>query len=178
MELRGLPQSRLEALARLLGTRLRAGDVVLLRGPMGAGKTTITRALAEGLGVRRPDRVRSPTYNLCLLHDGPVPLAHVDLFRLAEDDPSASVGSAAFEALDLPALTESGPSAPAAPVLAPVLIVEWADLWSEPPDDVLWIELRLEPDDFTRRTLVARATGPRSKARLEAWRQASREPDS
>ena len=155
MELPGLTQSSLEDAAVALGACLRLGDVVLLRGPMGAGKTTFTRALARGLGVRRPERVRSPTYNLCLVHDGPRPLAHVDLFRLAEDDPGASVGSAAFEALGLPALAE-GTTA------SHVLVIEWADLWADPPADCLHVELRLEPDDFIRRTVVVTAGGPRS----------------
>ncbi|MCA9651881.1 MAG: tRNA (adenosine(37)-N6)-threonylcarbamoyltransferase complex ATPase subunit type 1 TsaE [Myxococcales bacterium] len=167
MELRGLAEHELAAVARALGQRLELGDVLLLRGPMGAGKTTFVRALAQGLGVRRPDRVRSPTYNLCLHHDGPRPLAHVDLFRLAEDDLGASIGSAAFEALGLTALTEAGTTP------SQVLVVEWADLWAEPPDDALELELRLELDDFTRRTLVASARGPRAEARLAAWEHAS-----
>ena len=53
-----------------LGAQLRGGDVILLRGPMGAGKTSLTRALARGLGVARPERVSSPTYTVCMVHPG------------------------------------------------------------------------------------------------------------
>ncbi len=157
-------QPRLEAAARALGARLQVADVILLEGPMGAGKTTFVRALAEGLGVARPQRVRSPTYNICLEHDGPIPLAHVDLFRLAADDePTAgSIGAAAFEALGLPALVED--EAP-----RHVLVVEWADLWAEPP--LAHIRVRLEPcpDRPTHRILVAEAAGTRPTAVLAAW---------
>lgn len=66
-----------------LGKQLRAGDVLVLTGPLGAGKTTLTRGIGEGLGVRGP--VTSPTFVLARTHpslvDGP-PLVHVDAYRL------------------------------------------------------------------------------------------------
>lgn len=165
MQRTSLTESRLTAVARALGARLQPGDVVLLQGPMGAGKTTFTRALAEGLGVDRPDRVRSPTYNLCLLHPGPRPLAHVDLFRLAasDDDPApGSVGDAAFEALGLSEGAElGGPGS--------VLVVEWAELWAEPPAAALRIELAPDPANSAARTLIAEARGERSQHLLDAW---------
>src|SRR5687767_2656579 len=68
------------------GGAIDEGPVLLFHGPMGAGKTTFTRALAEGLGVARPDRVCSPTFTLCMVHvgtPGSPTLVHVDLFRLA-----------------------------------------------------------------------------------------------
>ena len=68
--------------AERLGAGLEGGDVVLLVGEMGAGKTTFTRALARGLGVLRPDRVCSPTFNLRVEHRGPRPLVHVVALRL------------------------------------------------------------------------------------------------
>ena len=65
-----------------LGKALRAGDVLVLTGPLGAGKTTLTRGIGEGLGVRGP--VTSPTFVLARTHpslvDGP-PLVHVDAYR-------------------------------------------------------------------------------------------------
>lgn len=165
MERRGLTEPRLLAAARALGARLRPGDVLLLSGPMGAGKTTFTRALAEGLGVDRPDRVRSPTFNLWLEHPGPRPLAHVDLFRLAvgADDPApGSVGAAAFEALGLHELAEAGvPSA--------VLVVEWAELWADPPDQSLRLQLAPDPANSSLRTVIAAASGERPTALLQAW---------
>jgi len=66
-----------------LGASLRAGDVLVLTGPLGAGKTTLTRGLGEGLGVRGP--VTSPTFVLARTHPslvGGAPLVHVDAYRL------------------------------------------------------------------------------------------------
>lgn len=67
-----------------LGAQLRAGDLVVLTGPLGAGKTTLTRGIGEGLGVRGP--VTSPTFVLARTHPsliGGAPLVHVDAYRLA-----------------------------------------------------------------------------------------------
>lgn len=68
-----------------LGKRLRAGDLVILTGPLGAGKTTLTRGIGEGLGVRGP--VQSPTFVIARTHPslvGGSPLVHVDAYRLAD----------------------------------------------------------------------------------------------
>ncbi|MGF2948830.1 tRNA (adenosine(37)-N6)-threonylcarbamoyltransferase complex ATPase subunit type 1 TsaE [Microbacterium alcoholitolerans] len=66
-----------------IGEQLQAGDLIVLTGPLGAGKTTFTRGLAEGLGVRGP--VQSPTFVIARTHpsliEGP-PLVHVDAYRL------------------------------------------------------------------------------------------------
>lgn len=76
-----------EAMARLgatIAAQLRAGDVVLLTGELGAGKTTLTRGLGAALGVR--GTVTSPTFVLARTHprpDGP-PLVHVDAYRLRD----------------------------------------------------------------------------------------------
>lgn len=71
------------ALGAILGAQLRAGDLVLLTGPLGAGKTGLTRGIGEGLQVRGP--ITSPTFVLARTHpslgDGP-PLVHVDAYRL------------------------------------------------------------------------------------------------
>lgn len=81
-------------LGRLLGLRLRAGDVVLLTGDLGAGKTTFMRGVGEGLGVRGP--VTSPTFVIARRHPSQVggpDLVHADAYRLS------SAGE--FEDLDL-----------------------------------------------------------------------------
>lgn len=68
-----------------LGQVLRAGDLVILTGLLGAGKTTLTRGIGEGLGIRGP--VTSPTFVLARTHpslaSGP-PLVHVDAYRLSD----------------------------------------------------------------------------------------------
>lgn len=74
----------MHALGVELAGMLRAGDLLVLTGPLGAGKTTLTRGIGEGLGVRGP--VTSPTFVLARTHPnlvGGVPLVHVDAYRLA-----------------------------------------------------------------------------------------------
>lgn len=92
---RSVPDTEaMEALGRELGAQLRAGDVVVLTGPLGAGKTTLTRGIGEGLGIRGP--VQSPTFVLARTHPslvGGAPLVHVDAYRLS--------GAAELEDLDL-----------------------------------------------------------------------------
>lgn len=73
----------MEDLGRAIGARLRAGDLVALTGPLGAGKTTLTRGIGEGLGIRGP--VQSPTFVIARTHPslvGGPPLVHVDAYRL------------------------------------------------------------------------------------------------
>src|SRR4051794_41470795 len=69
------------ALGRDLAEVLRPGDLVVLVGPLGAGKTALTQGIGAGLGVREP--VTSPTFVIARVHrDGRVPLVHVDAYRL------------------------------------------------------------------------------------------------
>lgn len=149
-----LDEPAMSAWAERLGAVLRGGDVILLRGPMGAGKTTLTRALARGLGVIRPERVCSPTYTVCMIHRSAAArpeLVHLDLFRLGEEGP---IGSAAFEALGLEHDELPGP--------ARVLVVEWSQLWLDPPAQQLRITLARTPDD--RRAVRVEGFGERWNA--------------
>lgn len=75
--------AEMEALGRRIGGMLGAGDLVVLTGPLGAGKTTLTRGIGAGLGIRGP--VQSPTFVLARTHPslvGGPPLVHVDAYRL------------------------------------------------------------------------------------------------
>ncbi|MEV6959113.1 tRNA (adenosine(37)-N6)-threonylcarbamoyltransferase complex ATPase subunit type 1 TsaE [Streptomyces sp. NPDC051207] len=101
---------QMKDLGRRLAELLRAGDLVMLSGELGAGKTTLTRGLGEGLGVR--GAVTSPTFVIARVHpplgEGP-PLVHVDAYRL-------SGGLDEMEDLDLDvSLPES------------VIVVEWGE---------------------------------------------------
>lgn len=75
---------RTEALGEHFGRHLAPGDAIELRGEYGAGKTTFVRGLARGLGVEA--EVRSPTFTICHVHRGAVPLYHIDATRLAEPE--------------------------------------------------------------------------------------------
>ncbi|MEU9184135.1 tRNA (adenosine(37)-N6)-threonylcarbamoyltransferase complex ATPase subunit type 1 TsaE [Streptomyces sp. NPDC048484] len=101
---------QMKELGRRLAKMLRAGDLVMLTGELGAGKTTMTRGLGEGLGVR--GAVTSPTFVIARVHpslgDGP-PLVHVDAYRLGG-------GLDEMEDLDLDvSLSDS------------VIVVEWGE---------------------------------------------------
>ncbi len=157
-----LEQAELERRAAALGALLQAGDVVLLFGPMGAGKTTFTRALATALGLAAPGRVRSPTYTVGVRHSGRLPLMHVDLFRL-RDDFGGSAAAAAFESLGLEHEELAAEDQ--------VLVVEWSELWTDPPPDALQVRLRPVEGDPERRMLEAEGTGPRGRALAESWKR-------
>jgi tRNA threonylcarbamoyladenosine biosynthesis protein TsaE len=102
------------ALGRDLGRRLTAGSVVLLEGPLGAGKTAFVRGLAMGLGCD-PDDVSSPTFTIVQEYRGNVILQHVDLYRLSTVE---------VEDLALDDLLEDA-----------VMAVEWPDRWIAAPLD-------------------------------------------
>jgi len=81
--------SETEALGERLAAELGAGDVVLVSGELGSGKTTLIRGAARALGVT--DRVTSPTFTIGHIYSGRVPVSHLDLYRLADlgqEDPA------------------------------------------------------------------------------------------
>jgi tRNA threonylcarbamoyladenosine biosynthesis protein TsaE len=75
-----------ERLGAQLGKVLRPGDIVLVRGELGSGKTTFVRGACRALGVSGP--VTSPTFTIGHLYDGDVEVAHLDLYRLDTIDPA------------------------------------------------------------------------------------------
>lgn len=168
MDYRRQSLDQMQRLGETLGEALTPGCVILLAGSMGAGKTTLTRAIARGLGVDRPGRVCSPTFNICLRHPGRIPLVHVDLFRLAPQGEGDGPAPASFEALGLEdlldELSEGGHEVDAE---VAVLVIEWADVWNA---DVDSLRLELGHNGPEHRDLNAQATGPRHQVLLETWR--------
>ncbi len=134
------------ALAARVAARLRPGDLLVLTGGLGAGKTTFTQGLGAALGVRGP--VTSPTFVIARVHPslvGGAPLVHVDAYRL-----DAEHGALELDDLDLDAsLAES------------VTVVEWgAGLAERLAPDRLEVELVASAQDESR-TVVLRGVGPR-----------------
>lgn len=110
-----------EQLGEQFGSSLRSGDLVVLTGPLGSGKTTFTRGLARGIGITEP--VTSPTYAIAFVHDHPEEgpnLVHVDAYRL--------IGLDDLETIDLEPMLDSS-----------ITVMEWgsdyvaslADSWYE-----------------------------------------------
>ena len=115
-----------------LAARLKRGDVVLLHGDLGAGKTAFVRGMAKGLGASADD-VSSPTFTLIQEYRGPVTLQHVDLYRLKP---------AEIEGLGLDELTDG----------SAVVAIEWAERWSAAPPES-WI-VRMQHEGEDRRRIV------------------------
>jgi len=140
---RGLPTVEdTRALGRELAGRLRAGDLVVLSGPLGAGKTALAQGIGAGLGVA--GRVTSPTFVIARVHRGPVPLVHVDAYRL-RDRP----GPLELDDLDLDADLDSS-----------VVVVEWGEGVVEALSDSR-LEVVLERHADDRRTATVTGVGPR-----------------
>jgi tRNA threonylcarbamoyladenosine biosynthesis protein TsaE len=130
-----------QAVARELSATLRAGDVVLLSGELGAGKTTFVRGLAEGLGID-PREVSSPTFTLVHEYRGNgLTLYHADLYRLE---------SAATDDLGL---EEIG-------VKDGVLAIEWPDRLSHELEGARLVRLEVVNDWSRRVTIGPAEAGP------------------
>ncbi|MFM8305281.1 MAG: tRNA (adenosine(37)-N6)-threonylcarbamoyltransferase complex ATPase subunit type 1 TsaE [Actinomycetota bacterium] len=141
-----------DRLARRVATVLEGGDVVLLAGDLGAGKTVFARGLGAGLGVCEP--VVSPTFTLARVYAGRLPMVHVDVYRL----------DTVHELLDLGLDDLAGDDA--------VTVVEWGDVVSAAfVADRLEVTLELLPgEDDARRVTIATcgATWRAREARLDA----------
>jgi tRNA threonylcarbamoyladenosine biosynthesis protein TsaE len=128
-------------LGQKLGTQLRTGDLILLNGPLGAGKTVLVQGIGAALGFTE---VTSPTFVISRIHKGPLSLIHVDAYRLLES------GNAALYLDDLDLDT---------PREGAVTVIEWGGEESARlSDDRLEIEIDRTDD---QREVTIRAVGPR-----------------
>jgi tRNA threonylcarbamoyladenosine biosynthesis protein TsaE len=103
--------------------------VVLLRGALGTGKTTLTRGIARGLGVEDPSRVSSPSFTLVNIYYGVCPLYHVDLYRLRGRKDLYSIGLDDFLGTD------------------GVTVIEWSEKMDPVPEPAAEVELEDAGDD-------------------------------
>jgi tRNA threonylcarbamoyladenosine biosynthesis protein TsaE len=131
-----------DELGRTLAAELQPGDLVVLSGPLGAGKTTLTQGIGEGLGVR--GRVTSPTFVLARVHPGTVPLVHVDAYRLRD-----AGGRLELDDIDLDASLPDS-----------VTVVEWGEGLVEGLAESR-LDVHLERPTEHERTAVVTPVGPR-----------------
>jgi tRNA threonylcarbamoyladenosine biosynthesis protein TsaE len=131
-----------------LASVLKPGDLIILNGPLGAGKTALTQGIGTGLGVTGD--VTSPTFVISRVHRGPLPLVHVDAYRLRDFE---------IDDLDLDASVEDS-----------VTVVEWGHGVVERLADS-YLEIRLERQDDDTRLVSLNAHGGDWETRAAAVHQ-------
>jgi tRNA threonylcarbamoyladenosine biosynthesis protein TsaE len=80
------------ALGRIIGAQVRPGQIILLTGGLGAGKTTITQAIGRGLEVDEKYYITSPTFSILHEYPGRIPLYHMDFYRIIDEADIAELG--------------------------------------------------------------------------------------
>ena len=114
-----------------IGKELKAGDLLLLSGPLGAGKTALTQGIGQALGIKN---ITSPTFVISRIHPGKIPLVHVDAYRLQGDS------TAIFDDLDLESYLPTS-----------ITIVEWGEgLADRLADEYLEIQIEFGVNDDQR----------------------------
>lgn len=128
---------------RRLGGLLQEQDVLILTGDLGAGKTTFTKGLARGLGIKQ--MIKSPTYTIVREYEGRLPLYHLDVYRIGEDPDSIDLDDFLFG--------------------EGITVIEWGELLEGSlPDDYLKLAILKKADG---RELVFESKGRRSQELLE-----------
>ncbi|MDU6601195.1 tRNA threonylcarbamoyladenosine biosynthesis protein TsaE [Streptococcus sp. HMSC071H03] len=128
-----------------LGALIQKQDVLILTGDLGAGKTTFTKGLARGLGIKQ--MIKSPTYTIVREYDGRLPLYHLDVYRIGEDPDSIDLDDFLF-----------GDG---------VTVIEWGELLGDSlPSDYLKLTILRKSDG---RELVFDAKGHRAEKLLEEF---------
>ena len=114
-----------------IGKELKAGDLLLLSGPLGAGKTALTQGIGQALGIKN---ITSPTFVISRIHPGKIPLVHVDAYRLQGDS------TAIFDDLDLESYLPTS-----------ITVVEWGEgLANRLADEFLEIQIEFGVNDDQR----------------------------
>lgn len=130
-------EEKMKAFGLKLGEILKSGDVVCLTGDLGAGKTTLTKAIAVGLGI--DDYVTSPSYTIVNEYEGRLPLYHFDVYRINDAEEMYELGYEDY-------FFGSG-----------VCIIEWAGMVEDLlPEERIWIEI-YQGDVFEKRNVTIKA---------------------
>lgn len=139
--------SETEALAKVIGSSAHAGDIIILSGDLGAGKTTMTKGIALGLGIDR--MIKSPTYTIIREYQsGRIPLYHMDVYRVAGQT----------EDLGLEEYFEGDG----------LSVVEWGQLLAEDiPEQYLAIDLEKDSEVEDKRVITLQGVGQSGKAFLD-----------
>jgi tRNA threonylcarbamoyladenosine biosynthesis protein TsaE len=136
-----------QTLGRALAAALQPGDLVVLEGSLGAGKTYLVQSIARGLGVPTGQPVTSPTFEILHEFQGRVPIVHADLYRLATGEPLDELGL--LEGIGAGAVT----------------LVEWGERFAgQLGNDGLWVFIELRAGK--QRVCELSARGVRGKALL------------
>jgi len=117
-------------LAAKVAKKLKPGDVIGLVGNLGSGKTIFTKGLAQGLKVKNPDHVNSPSFVIVKSYPGKLTLHHFDVYRLNNPIELTDIGFDEY-------LADNG-----------VCVIEWADKVEELlPSETIWVELRAKGEN-------------------------------
>jgi len=135
-------------LAEAVSSLARPGDVIVLAGDLGAGKTAFVQGFGRGLGV--PDRITSPTFTLVHVYEGRLTIHHIDVYRLGTLGEAIDLG--------LPEMLDDGG----------VVLIEWGEaILPVLPHDYLEVRLTFGPGDDDRHVAI-RAVGPAWAPREDA----------
>jgi tRNA threonylcarbamoyladenosine biosynthesis protein TsaE len=119
-------EDQMRQFGQRLGQELKAGDLLVLKGPLGAGKTTLTQGIGASLGITE---ITSPTFVIAREHGGPTPFIHVDLYRLLGSETTQFE----FDDLDLQSQRESA-----------IIVMEWgSDLAPRLGEGYIFIEINI-----------------------------------
>jgi tRNA threonylcarbamoyladenosine biosynthesis protein TsaE len=123
--------AEMHKLGARIGVQLKAGDLLLLSGPLGAGKTALTQGIGQALGI---ENITSPTFVISRIHPGKIPLVHVDAYRLQGDS------TAIFDDIDLESYLPTS-----------ITVVEWGEgLANRLADEFLEIQIEFGVNDEQR----------------------------
>lgn len=138
-------EQELQLFGEKLGCLMKKQDVLILSGDLGTGKTTFTKGLAKGLGIKQ--MIKSPTYTIVREYEGRLPLYHLDVYRIGKDPDSIDLDDFLFG--------------------EGVTVIEWGELLGESlPDNYLELTLTREREG---RRLTFKSHGLRAQNLLEKF---------